>query len=487
MPDELTSSFLFEAERPQARKSEADRVDHHSVLRGIVEGQRVMPSSEEAEKGVLSCLFRDPQRCCGEAIENISEEHFYQPAHRTVYQILTEHYNDSKPVDLLSVTQTLMDRQKLAEAGGADRVTELATFEPDTAHFSHYLGILKEKRTLRDIIRTCTLSISKAYERQEDIEELLDTVEQEVLRVREEGERNVMRSMKDEVMDAIKKIEEISSDPHSLTGLGSGFQGLDRMTNGLHGGEMFIIAARPSMGKTSLAMNIVEHVGVTQNQPVAVFSLEMSTESLVMRLLCARAAVDMASIRGGMLGTPDFKKLMAASGDLARSPIFIDDSPGLSIMELRAKARRLHNRHGIQLIAIDYLQLLKSNSSKARDNRQIEIAEISAGIKALSKELNIPIIVLAQLNRNPEQRTGGKPRLSDLRESGSIEQDADVVGLLIRNKYYAEDDEAKEAEAGKAELIIAKQRNGPTGEVKLTFLEKFMRFGDRAAEDDEEG
>ena len=283
-------------------------------------------------------------------------------------------------------------------------------------------------------------------------------------------------------MQAIETIEQLYDRKGAITGLPTGFTEIDRMTSGLHGAEMIVIAARPSMGKTAFAMNIAEHVAINAKHPVAIFSLEMSSQQLVQRLLCSRARVNLQKIRDGFLSERDFPNLTNAASKLADSEIYIDDTSGLSILELRAKARRLKQKHNIELIVIDYLQLLRSPSKRAQDNRQIEIAEISSGIKALAKELNIPIIVLAQLNRNPEARAGGKPRLSDLRESGSIEQDADLVGLLVRSEYYAEDEEAKEETRGEAELIIAKQRNGPVGEVKLTFLKEFTRFEDRAPE-----
>jgi replicative DNA helicase len=252
------------------------------------------------------------------------------------------------------------------------------------------------------------------------------------------------------------------------------------MTNGLHAAEMIVIAARPSMGKTALAMNIAEHVAISSRLPVAVFSLEMSSQQLVQRLLCSRARVNLQKVREGFLAERDFPSLTAAASKLAEAEIFIDDSAGLSILELRAKARRLKAQKDIQLIVVDYLQLLKSTTRRAQDNRQLEISEISSGLKGLAKELKIPIVVLAQLNRQPEARSGGKPRLSDLRESGSIEQDADLVGLLVRPEVYEEDEEARAEKAGEAELIIAKQRNGPVGEIPLTFLKEFTRFEDRA-------
>ena len=291
-------------------------------------------------------------------------------------------------------------------------------------------------------------------------------------------------------MKALDSIEKLYQSRGSLTGLPTGFKGLDQMTSGMHEGEMIVIAARPSMGKTALAMNIAEHVALEAGKAVAVYSLEMSTQQLVQRILCSQARVNLKKVRDGFMGKNDMANLVKATTRLAETKMFIDDTPGMSILELRAHARRMKDRHNIELIVIDYLQLLKSPSKRGQENRQVEVAEISAGIKALAKELAVPILVLAQLNRNPDSRAGsgkGRPQLSDLRESGSIEQDADLVGLLWREKYYAsEDDEKKEAE-GVAELIIAKQRNGPVGSVPLTFLETLTRFEDRSVEHGEGG
>lgn len=289
-------------------------------------------------------------------------------------------------------------------------------------------------------------------------------------------------------MEAIETINKLWEQKGSLTGLSTGFIEFDRMTSGLHDAEMVVIAARPSMGKTAFVMNIAEHVAVHDKKPVAVFSLEMSSQQLVQRMLCSRARVNLRKARDGFLADSDFDKIASAAGKLAEANIYIDDTPGLTILELRAKARRLKSRHDVSLIIVDYLQLLRSTSRRGQENRQIEISEISAGIKGLAKELKIPILVAAQLNRNPENRTGdskGRPRLSDLRESGSIEQDADLVGLLVRQEYYADTDEEKDETEGKADLIIAKQRNGPTGDVPLTFIKEFTRFEDRAREERE--
>ncbi len=314
---------------------------------------------------------------------------------------------------------------------------------------------------------------------------LLDEVEQRIFAVGEDRFKGEMLSMKEQVMSTLESIEKLFENKGAITGVSTGFRDLDKLTSGLHSSEMIVIAARPSMGKTALAMNIAEHAAIEVKLPVAIFSLEMSAQQLVQRMLCSRARVNLAKTRDGFLAEADFPKLTHAASKLAEAKIFVDDSAGLTILELRAKARRLKAQQNVQLIIVDYLQLLRSTSRRSQDNRQLEISEISAGLKGLAKELKIPIIVVAQLNRNPEIRTGsskGVPRLADLRESGSIEQDADLVGLLVREEYYADSDEERTELEGKAELIIAKQRNGPIGQVKLTFLKDFTRFEDRAEE-----
>ncbi len=320
----------------------------------------------------------------------------------------------------------------------------------------------------------------RAYEEQDEVGNLLDEVEQRIFAVGEDRFKGQMLSMKDQVMEAIESIEKLYERKGGITGISTGFVEFDRMTSGMHAAEMIVIAARPSMGKTAMAMNIAEHVAINEKLPVGVFSLEMSSQQLVQRLLCSRARVNLQKVRDGFLGERDFPSLTAAASKLAEAKIFIDDSASLTILELRAKARRLKAQQNVQLIIVDYLQLLRSTSRRAQDNRQLEISEISAGLKGLAKELKIPLIVVAQLNRQPEARSGGKPRLSDLRESGSIEQDADLVGLLVRPEIYEEDEEARAEKAGEAEFILAKQRNGPVGEIPLTFLKEFTRFEDRA-------
>jgi replicative DNA helicase len=441
---------------------------------------RTLPHSVEAEQGVLGSMLISPREIIAECVEKINEEYFYVPAHQTVYVVLVELWNAGQGIDLITFTQVLRDRNVLETVGGAAFITSLFTFVPTAANVTYYLEIVRDKYILRQIIAACTESVRRSFEEQDEVNNLLDEVEQKIFSVGEDRFKGHVLTMKDQVMEAIDAIEQLYERRGGITGISTGFAELDRMTNGLHESEMIVIAARPSMGKTALAMNITEHVAINAKLPVAVFSLEMSSQQLVQRLLCSRARVNLQKVRDGFLAERDFPSLTAAASKLAEAQIFIDDSAGLSILELRAKARRLKAQKDIKLIVVDYLQLLRSTTRRAQDNRQLEISEISAGLKGLAKELKIPIIVIAQLNRQPEARTGGKPRLSDLRESGSIEQDADLVGLLVRPEIYEEDEDARAEKAGEAELIIAKQRNGPVGEIALTFLKEFTRFEDRA-------
>src|SRR5712691_7388889 len=444
---------------------------------------RAPPHSVEAEQGVLGSMLISPRDAIAEVVEKINEEYFYVPAHQTIYSVLVDLWNAGQAIDLITFTQVLRDRTLLESVGGAAFVTSLFTFVPTAANVHYYLEIVRDKYILREIIAASTESVRRAYEEQDEVNNLLDEVEQRIFAVGEDRFKGQMLSMKEQVMSTLESIEKLFENKGAITGVSTGFRDLDKLTSGLHSSEMIVIAARPSMGKTALAMNIAENAAIQLKLPVAIFSLEMSAQQLVQRMLCSRARVNLAKTRDGFLAEADFPKLTNAASKLAEAKIFIDDTASLTILELRAKARRLKAQQDVQLIIVDYLQLLRSTSRRAQDNRQLEISEISAGLKSLAKELKIPIIVVAQLNRNPEIRTGsgkGVPRLADLRESGSIEQDADLVGLLVRDEYYADTDEERQELEGKAELIIAKQRNGPIGEVKLTFLKDFTRFEDRA-------
>ena len=451
---------------------------------------RPLPSSHEAERGVLSCMLQAPDLAVGIAAEKLNAESFHLEAHQLLFELITQLHDKAKPVDIISLQQVLVDRGMMDKVGGPAAVAEIFSLAASPAHIDHYVGIVDEKFTLRSIINACSTCINRAFEEQEDLDPLVDEVEERILNVRRKrAEKKGIIGMKDLVMTSIERMQLMVKNPDALLGTPSGYADLDAMTGGLHGGDMFILAARPSMGKTSFVMNIVEHVAVDQGKAAAVFSLEMSADQLVQRMLCSRARVNMRTIgKAGGMKKSDFPRITQAGSALMKSKILIDDTPSLSIMDMRSKARRFKKTHDIQLIAIDYLQLMRSTSKRAQENRQQEIAEISSGIKAIAKELNIPIIVLAQLNRNPESRTGksmGKPKLSDLRESGSIEQDADIVGLLYRPEYYAADEEEKKEDDGKAELLMAKHRNGPTGSIPLTFRKEYMRFELRAREEGE--
>lgn len=471
---------------------------------------RSLPFSDEAEKGVLSGILHDPAERMSECRGTVPAEAFYHAANQIIYKTIITFYDRNLPLDITTLTHALREQQVLDKVGGAGTISELYSFFPITAHYEFYKKLLMSKHLLRQLIHACSLNIHYAYEHgresiDEDVHSELDKAEQRVLAVRE-GAAAVdgIKGIDVHVNDAIDAIHQMLEHPGQLRGLSTGYTKLDLLCAGLQGAEMFVIAARPSMGKTSLAMNIVEHIAVTEAMPVAVFSLEMSAQMLVRRLLVSRARINMSSLQRGLLSRDDHDRLAVAIRELQTSKIFIDETPGIDIMDLRAKARRLHKQHGIKMIMIDYLQLLTSSSRRAKDNRQIEIGEISAGIKGLAKELNIPVIVLAQLNRAVEQRKGSRPVLSDLRESGTIEQDADMVGLLTRTDYAGskkddEEDDKKgrgrekekakepddEKDKGKALLIIAKNRNGPTGDVHLQFIDHSMRFVEREPDERE--
>jgi len=465
------------------------RGDRRSASAASVD--RLPPHDLQMEMGVLGCCLVDPNHCVGECIEKLKDDGkaaFYDLRHQTIYEMLTEMYNARMPIDLLTVQQNLKDKQLLEQIGGIVYLSQLQDAVPSAANLIYYLDIVREKYLLRRLIQTCTGVVGRIYDFEGDVEELLDEVEKDILHVNESREQNEVKDVKKLVNDAIVTIEHFFNRKGELSGLATGFADLDKMTDGLHGGEMIIVAARPSMGKTSLAMNIAEHVSLELGLPVGVFSLEMSASSLILRMLCSLARVNMRSIREGFMSEADFPKLMTASGRLAAAKLLIDDTAGLSILQLRARARRMHQQHGIKLFVIDYLQLLNSTARRAQENRQQEIADISSGIKALAKELNVPVIVLSQLNRELEKDKSRKPRLSDLRESGSIEQDADLVGLLYKPDAGDDEDGAApdENDGVAVNFLIAKQRNGPTGDVNLTFMKPYTRFESRSKFSDED-
>ncbi len=450
---------------------------------------RLPPHSPEGEQGVLGCVLLSPNECMGECIAKLKggPEVFYDLRHQTIYSAIAEMYDKREHIDLITLQQRLKDKQLLEQIGGLAYLSALPDTVPSAANLGYYLDIVHEKFLLRQMIHVCTAVVGRVYDYEGEVDVLLDEIERDILRMSESRVQSQDSTIKDLVHRAINTIEKFHQGQGQLTGVGTGFNDFDKMTTGLHGGEMIVIAARPSMGKTSLAMNIAEHVCIEQKLPVGVFSLEMTADSLVLRMLCSNARVNLRSIREGFMSEADFPKLQNAMGRLANAPLFIDDSAGLSILQLRARARRLHQMHGIKLFVIDYLQLLHSTARRSQENRQQEISDISSGIKALAKELKVPVIVLSQLNRELEKDKSRKPRLSDLRESGAIEQDADLVGLLYKPSA-GDDDEgnAEEADGLPVNLLIAKQRNGPTGDVNLTFLKSFTRFESAAKVSDED-
>jgi replicative DNA helicase len=440
---------------------------------------RLPPHSIEAEQGVLGCVMLSPNDCLGICIEKFKKgvEVFYDLRHQVIFDTLIEMYDSKHPIDLITLQQKLKDKNQLEPVGGVTYLSALPDAVPSAANLEYYVEIVREKYILRKMILTCTGVVGKVYDHEGKVDGLLDEVERDILKISEERVEGTSMAMKDLVHRAINTIEDYHQRQGMLTGVGTGFVDFDKMTSGLHGGEMIVIAARPSMGKTSLAMNIVEHVVLEEKLPVGVFSLEMTAESLVLRMLCSRARVNMRNIRDGFLAERDFPKLTGAAGKMATAPLYIDDTAGLSILQLRAKARRMHQQYGIKMVVIDYLQLCNGGQSRV-ESRQQEVAQISNGVKSLAKELNVPVIVLSQLNRELEKDKSRKPRLSDLRESGAIEQDADLIALLYKpdEGKEEEDGQPQDTEAIPVNLLIAKQRNGPTGDVHLTFFKGFTRF-----------
>lgn len=451
---------------------------------------RLLPQAVDAEQGLLCSFMLDPDYAGGICdAKAVTALHFHIPANEITFRVLKGLYDERKKADFINVTQILRDRGQIDQVGGAAFITGLFTYIPTAANADYYADAVIEKHTLREVIRVCTRFAGEAYEPQESAERLLDALEGEVMGIRK-GDDSELKEIDPQAgaMGAINDLEKLYESRGAITGLATGFSELDRMTDGFQPANFVVIAARPSMGKTALGMNMAEHMALHAGKAVAVFSAEMAGRQLHKRLICSVARIDAQRARDGFMGDKDFSELQKAAQKIANSKLYVVDAQGASIGAIRAKARRLHRKHNLAAIFVDFLQCLKSKSAQARNNREREIAEISQGLKNLAKELNIPVVALAQLNRDVDKRTGsakGRPMLSDLRESGSIEQDADVVGLLMRDEYYAIGEAKKECE-GQATLIIAKQRNGPVGDIPLTFLKEFARFESRAREVEEE-
>lgn len=434
---------------------------------------KIPPQSIEAEIAVLGSMLIDKE-AIGTAVELLNGSYFYKDAHRKIYNSLVKLYDKGSPVDIVTFTQELRNSDMLDAAGGPSYIASIASSIPTSANIEHYARIVREKAILRSLISTATQIVSQSYDQSASVDMLLDKAERMIFEISADKIEGKFSSIKDIIKSSIETIDNLYQRKENITGIATGFHDFDVLTAGLQKSDLVIMAGRPSMGKSALVSCIAEHVGVIEKVPLAFFSLEMSKSQLVQRMLCSHARVDAHKVRTGFLSQSDWPRLVNAAGKLSESPIYIDDTPSISALELRAKARRLKAQFDIGLIVVDYLQLMQGSSGV--ENRQQEISDISRSLKALARELNIPIIAVSQLSRAVEQRADRRPQLSDLRESGAIEQDADLVVLLLREEYYNPTDENK----GIAEAIVAKQRNGPVGTLKLAFISEYTRFEDLA-------
>jgi replicative DNA helicase len=432
--------------------------------------EKLPPQNTEAEMAVLGSMLIE-EDAISVAVEHLTTDDFYKDAHKKIFSSIVDLYDQRKAVDLITLVEKLKNDNALEEVGGASYLAGLTNVVPTAGNVAHYARIVKEKNILRLLINHATQIVTDAYETEEGVNQVLDRAEKMIFEIADShvGKGGFI-SIKDIIKDSIETIDKLYQNKAHVTGVPTGYTDFDTKTAGLQPSDLIEVAGRPSMGKSAFAINIVEYASIVEKVPTAFFSLEMSKEQLVQRLLCSHARVDAHKVRTGYLSAQDWPSLTTAAGRLSEAPIFIDDTPAISILELRAKARRLKSHHDVKLIVLDYLQLMRGSASS--ENRQQEISEISRSLKALARELNVPIIAISQLSRAVESRTDHRPQLSDLRESGAIEQDADVVVLLIREEYY----NATEQNKGIAEAIIAKQRNGPVGTVKLSFIREYTRF-----------
>lgn len=431
---------------------------------------RSLPQSIEAEQSVIGSMIID-KNSIAKVMEGLEEEDFYRDGHKAIYKAILDMFRNDMPVDLVTLLEYLKSTDMLERAGGVTYITELSASVPTTANLSAYIKIVSDKSTLRKLIKASTVIIEESYNNQDKVENVVDIAEKKIFNIAENRTSKDFEPLSDVLERGFLQIEKLFNNKGEITGVGSGFSDLDAMTSGFQPGDMILIAARPSMGKTTFALNIAEHAALREQKSVVIFSLEMSKEQLAYKLLCSEANVDMLKLRTGALEDSDWENIARATGPLSKAKVYIDDTAGVTVMEMRSKCRRLKMEYGIDLIVIDYLQLMSGGSGT--DNRQQEVSEISRSIKALAKEMECPVIALSQLSRAPEQRADHRPMLSDLRESGSIEQDADLVMFLYRDEYYNKETEDKNI----GECIIAKQRNGPVGTVKMAWLGQYSKFG----------
>ncbi len=434
--------------------------------------ERVPPQNIEAEQAVLGAMLIKKEAIV-EVQEILQPDDFYREAHRIVYEAMLELSGNDEAVDLVTLTEQLRKNEQLEKIGGLPFITQLANAVPTAANVGYHAKIVKEKAELRNLINAATKIASAAYEDTDSVENIMDEAEKSILAVANRQSGGAFESMKSIVMRTFERINVLYESKGGLTGISSGFKDLDKLTSGLQKSDLILVAARPSMGKTAFTLNIAAYCGL-HDCKVAFFSLEMSKEQLMQRMLCSEGGIDATRLRTGQLDEGEWNRLVETADRLSRAPIFIDDTAGITVMDLRSKARRLKAEHGLDLIIIDYLQLMQGRASKNSDNRQQEISEISRSLKALARELDVPVIALSQLSRSVESRQVKKPMLSDLRESGSLEQDADIVMFLYREDYYDKDTENKNI----TEIIIAKHRNGPVDSIQLFFQKEYTKFRD---------
>ncbi|PYG89099.1 replicative DNA helicase [Ruminiclostridium sufflavum DSM 19573] len=432
---------------------------------------RIPPQSIEAEQSVLGSMLIDKE-VVPVVMEILKPEDFYRPDHREIYNVIIELFDRAQPIDLITVSERLKTHGKLELVGGLEYLSNIAIEVPTTANVRHYSKIVEEKAILRRLIKASSDIVDLGFNASEEVSFIIDKAEQSVFDILQKRSSQGFVPIKEVLVDAFNKLEDLYNNKGNITGIPTGFSDLDYKTSGLHNSDLILVAARPAMGKTAFALNLAQNAAVHSHIPVAVFSLEMSKEQLVNRILCSEAMVDSNRMKTGKLEDNDWQKVAKALAPLSEAPIYIDDTPGVSITEIRAKCRRLKLEHNLGLVVIDYLQLMQGSGKKGGDNRQQEISEISRSLKILAKEINVPVICLSQLSRAPEARTDHRPILSDLRESGAIEQDADIVMFLYRDDYYNPETEKKNI----AELIIAKHRNGSTGTVELVWLGQYTKF-----------
>jgi replicative DNA helicase len=431
---------------------------------------RVPPQNLEAEQAVLGAILLETEALIT-AMERVRAEDFYSVSHQRIFDVIVALNEDNQPIDLITLTARLQDRGQLEEVGGVSYMAKLAGAVPTAANVEYYAQIVEEKSMLRRLIRTATQIVSSGYAEGDEVGALLSDAEQRILELSNRRASTGFISIRDVLMDVFERVEFLYNHKGGVTGIPSGFPDLDKMTSGFQRNDLIIVAARPSVGKTAFALNIAQNVSVRAGETVAIFSLEMSASQLVQRMICAEANVDAGRMRTGFLEGDDWEKLSMAIGSLSEAQVFIDDTPGITVADIRAKCRRLKKEKGLGMILVDYLQLI-SGRGKSGENRQQEVSEISRTLKQIARELEVPVIALSQLSRGVEQRQDKRPLMSDLRESGSIEQDADIVAFLYRDDYYDKETEKKNI----IEIIIAKQRNGPVGTVELVFLKNFNKF-----------